>query len=83
MRSALVMFNAYIWMSTPTWLEYRPRRRRLYYENAEDRGVHAAPARRVPARGRLPAAAKQAGVPVRASSYAAAKDVYELRAGNT
>ena len=88
MLLALVVFNAYIWMSTPTWLEYRtPKTPPLsYYEGSWKIAVYMQRQRVEEFRrekGRLPAAAKQAGVPVKGVKYTPLqKDVYELRAGN-
>lgn len=88
MAAALVLFNVYLWMGSPQWLEYRtPATPPVsYYESSYKIAVYMQ-RQRVEEfrreRGRLPQVAKQAGAPVKGVKYTPlTKDVYELRAGN-
>ena len=88
MAAALVLFNVYLWMGSPQWLEYRtPATPPVsYYESSYKIAVYMQ-RQRVEEfrreRGTLPRVAKQAGAPVKGVKYTPlTKDVYELRAGN-
>ncbi|MFN8586595.1 MAG: hypothetical protein U0704_02250 [Candidatus Eisenbacteria bacterium] len=84
---ALLLFNAYIWMSSPRWLEYRtpPTPPLSYYESSYKIAIYMQRQRVEEFRaqkGRLPLAAKQAGTPVKGVEYKPLdRSVYELRAG--
>ncbi len=88
MLAALMLFNAYLWMASPQWLEYRtpPVPPVSYYEASYKVAIYMQRQRVEEFRaqkGRLPIAAKQAGVPVKGVDYRPLdRNVYELRAGN-
>ncbi|MBI5168008.1 MAG: hypothetical protein HZA61_00830 [Candidatus Eisenbacteria bacterium] len=88
MAAALVLFNVYLWMGSPQWLEYRTPAIPpvTYYESSYKIAVYLQ-RQRVEEfrreRGRLPQVARQAGTPVKGVKYTPlTSDVYELRAGN-
>lgn len=86
--AALLLFNAYLWMASPQWLEYRtPAIPPVsYYESSYKIAIYMQRQRVEEFRaqkGRLPLAARQAGAPVKGVDYRALdRSVYELRAGN-
>lgn len=84
----LLLFNAYLWLGSPQWLEYRtpPVPPVSYYESSYKIAIYMQRQRVEEFRaqkGRLPIVARQAGTPVKGVEYQPLdRNVYELRAGN-